>query len=151
MQVKRVLACRNDLGEGPLWSTRDKTLHWLDINQSKIHCYHPASGKQKTYDMPIKVTALAQRRMGGFICATEKGFQFWNGTSPELRLISHPEEGKEGARFQRRQGGSPGPLLGRHDGPAHCQQRALPSEFRLQRAAHVGRYHDLKRYRLEPG
>ena len=99
MQVKQVLACRNDLGEGPLWSTRDKTLHWLDINQSKIYRYYPASGKQKIYDMPIKVTALAQRRMGGFICATEKGFHFWNSTSPELRPISNPEEGKEGARF----------------------------------------------------
>ena len=49
--------------------------------------------------MSFKVTALGLRQSGGFITATERGFHFWDGKSTTLKFITHPEEGKAGARF----------------------------------------------------
>ena len=92
--AKRLLDCSNDLGEGPIWDAREGALFWLDINRAKIQHHDPQSKDMIVFEMPFKVTALGLRKRGGFVCATEKGFHFWDGKGTELEFISHPEEGK---------------------------------------------------------
>jgi len=99
MVVKNLWNCHNDLGEGPIWNAREGALYWLDINRAKIQRHDPQSKDMIVFDMPFKVTALRLRKRGGFVCATEKGFHFWDGKGTELEFISHPEQGKAGARF----------------------------------------------------
>ena len=99
MNFQALIRCHNDLGEGPIWDTREGALFWLDINQAKIQRYDPRSKDVKVFDMPMRVTALGLRQRGGFVAVTEKGFHFWDGKSTALEFISHPEEGKAEARF----------------------------------------------------
>jgi len=99
VQSLPIINCHNDLGEGPLWNYHEQALYWLDINQSKIRRHDPQTGKAQVFDMPCKVTALGLRKSGGFVCATERGLQFWDGAGSEMQFISHPEQGKQGARF----------------------------------------------------
>ena len=99
MNFQALIHYHNDLGEGPMWDAREGALFWLDINRAKIQRYDPQSKDVKVFDMPMRVTALGLRRRGGFVAATEKGFHFWDGKSTLLEFISHPEEGKAGARF----------------------------------------------------
>jgi len=99
MVVKNLWNCHNDLGEGPIWNAREGALYWLDINRAKIPRHDPQSKDMIVFDMPFKVTALRLRKRGGFVCATEKGFHFWDGKGTELKFINDPEEGKAGARF----------------------------------------------------
>jgi len=99
MDAKLLIDCRNDLGEGPIWDAREGALYWLDINQARIQRLDPLTNETRIFDMPLRVTALGLRGRGGFVCATEKGFHFWDGQGTRLEFISHPEEGKGGARF----------------------------------------------------
>jgi sugar lactone lactonase YvrE len=93
------IECQNDLGEGPLWDAREGALFWLDINRARVQRYDPQTKATHIFEMPMRVTALGLRERGGFVCATEKGFYFWDGKSTSLEFITHPEEGKAGARF----------------------------------------------------
>ncbi len=99
MRIEKIIHCQNDLGEGPIWHTQENALYWLDINNSLILQRGADSEAVKTYEMPMRVTALGLRQSGGFVCATEKGLHFWDGKSTKLEFINHPEEGKAGARF----------------------------------------------------
>ena len=74
MRAEHLLSCANDLGEGPLWAAEEKALYWLDINRAIIQRYEPETGTVQTFHMPLRVTALGQRRVGGFVCASEGGF-----------------------------------------------------------------------------
>ncbi len=96
MVVKNLWNCHNDLGEGPIWNAREGALYWLDINRAKIQRHDPQSKDMIVFDMPFKVTALRLRKRGGFVCATEKGFHFWDGKGTELEFISHLEQDKAG-------------------------------------------------------
>ncbi len=98
MEFQLTIDCHNDLGEGPLWDPREKTLYWLDINKAKIQRRN-AQGTVQVFEMPFKVTALGLRQSGGFVAATERGFHFWDGQGTALKFITHPEDGKAGARF----------------------------------------------------
>jgi len=99
MQPTLFIECQNDLGEGPLWDAREGALFWLDINRARVQRYDPQTKATHIFEMPMRVTALGLRERGGFVCATEKGFYFWDGKSTSLEFITHPEEGKAGARF----------------------------------------------------
>ena len=99
MQADNICRCQNDLGEGPIWHVQEGALYWVDINASKIQRYDPQSKSVDVYDMPIKVTALGLRKSIGFICATEKGFHFWDPSRNHLSYINDPEIDKNGARF----------------------------------------------------
>ncbi len=99
MDLKNANRCRNSLGEGPLWDAREKALYWLDINNAQIFRRESDSKAVKTFEMPMRVTALGLRKSGGFIAATDQGLHFWDGLGTILEFITHPEEGKQGARF----------------------------------------------------
>ena len=67
-EVKLVLDCHTDLGEGPVWDERTGRLYFVDINEKRIHVYTPeASGDDKhfTIDTPVcaqdSIAVLAQR------------------------------------------------------------------------------------------
>ncbi|MBU1978110.1 MAG: SMP-30/gluconolactonase/LRE family protein [Gammaproteobacteria bacterium] len=78
MHKRQTLKCQIDIGEGPIWDTREKALYWLDINRAKIQHYNPQSKDVKVFDMPMRVTALGLHPGSGFVRATEKGFHFWD-------------------------------------------------------------------------
>lgn len=94
-----VVQCQNILGEGPLWHSDEKALYWVDISAKKIQRYFPAIGRYEFFDLPRMVCALGLRQGGGFICAVEDGFSFWEPNSNHLEFIQNPEPGRTNARF----------------------------------------------------
>jgi len=99
MSIKAIVNCRNELGEGPLWNSAEGALYWVDIHKAQIQRYQPKSEQHTVFKMPFKVTALGLRKNGGFVCASEQGFSFWDASTGALKAICHPEQGKQGARF----------------------------------------------------
>jgi len=99
MQPIHVYACQNILGEGPLWNPKEGAIYWVDIVGRKIQRYDPATGKYESFNTPYQTGFIAFREKGGMVCGTENGFYFCNPGSGEIEFITHPEEGKEGARF----------------------------------------------------
>jgi len=99
MEVNQVLHCQNTLGEGPLWHPAESALYWVDITGKKINRYFPASSKTEVFEVPRMVSALGLRQVGGFVCAADDGFHFWNPQKNLFEPISDPEPGRLGARF----------------------------------------------------
>ena len=61
-----VVDAKAALGEGPLWDPRDQVLWWLDIKGHAIHCFDPATGKDRHVDRRRRTSAaLAVRERGG--------------------------------------------------------------------------------------
>jgi len=99
MKAVHVYASQNILGEGPLWNAKEQAIYWVDIEGKKIQRYFPESGKYEAFDAPLRVCLMAFREKGGLICGTEDGFYFWDTKNQQMEFITHPEKGKENARF----------------------------------------------------
>ncbi len=99
MQPVQIVQSQNIIGEGPLWNVEEQAIYWVDILGKKIQRYYPRTEKYEVFDTPIQVGLMAFREQGGLICGTEDGFYFWDTISQKMEFVSHPEKGKEGARF----------------------------------------------------
>jgi L-arabinonolactonase len=87
------------LGESPVWSVDEKCLYWVDIEGRTFNNFNTSTSKNITINTGIRVSALALREPGGFIVATETGFQFYNSTENSFTLIGDPESNKPNNRF----------------------------------------------------
>src|SRR5438270_6555311 len=65
-RLQCVLDIRASLGEGPVWSTREQVLYWVDINAPSLNRFDPATGRNVAYPMPASIGCLALRQRGGF-------------------------------------------------------------------------------------
>ena len=99
MEAIQVLGCHNLLGEGPLWSTAEQALYWVDIAGKSIHRYWPDSGKHESFAVDAEVGVIAFREAGGFVAAGKTGFYFWDVGHSTLEPISDPESDKAESRF----------------------------------------------------
>jgi len=97
-RLEHLLACQNQLGEGPRWHPGEGCLYWVDIESQQIHRFDPRSSRHDDWTLNTPIGCLAFRQSGGFVLATGEGFQFWRPGRP-LEPIADPEVGKTGARF----------------------------------------------------
>ena len=72
-KIELVWDARNELGEGPLWDTREQQLYWLDSKGPTVNRYDPRSGSVKTWKVPSDVGSMALRENGGAIVALRDG------------------------------------------------------------------------------
>jgi len=98
MNVECVLDCRNWLGEGPMWMPSERRLYWTDVPSRQVHRWNPTSGEQEVFATPDMVTAMAPRRSGGLIVATDKGVEFWDPATNQRTAFVAPEKGLPGNR-----------------------------------------------------
>jgi sugar lactone lactonase YvrE len=87
------------VGESPVWCPREKVVYWVDITGQKIHRFHPATGKNDTFHLPDKVTALAMRAKGGLVLSLEKDFATLDLETQQLTYLGDPEKDKPDNRF----------------------------------------------------
>ena len=97
-EVERFLAVSNKLGEGPVWSSEEQALYWVDIESNRFYRMNPTTGKYEVFDVGVPVGVLALRASGGLIMATKKGFAFWD-QQKGLHFIADPEALKLHTRF----------------------------------------------------
>lgn len=68
-------ADRDLLGEGPLWSSRDNALYWVDIKAPRVNRLSLADGAVRTWAMPEAIGWLIERRAApGFVAGFKSGF-----------------------------------------------------------------------------
>jgi sugar lactone lactonase YvrE len=105
MQIipKSALECiylnRALLGESPVWNEEENCLYWVDIEGQTFNRFDPTTSKNIAINTEIRVSAIAQRELGGCIVATEVGFQFYNPTENKFTPIVDPEKNKPNNRF----------------------------------------------------
>jgi sugar lactone lactonase YvrE len=96
-EVELVYDSKNQLGEGPIWSTTERALYWVDILDNCFHCYEPATGQHRRYDVGVVVGTVVLRASGGFVLATKRGFEFFDGQN--TKMIAAPEADDPKSRF----------------------------------------------------
>lgn len=99
MQVERVAAVQNVLGEGPMWDAAEQVLCWVDIQSDCFYRYFPQGSRVERFDVGISVGTLALRQRGGFVLATRNGFAYWDLERRALDFIGDPEAHLPNTRF----------------------------------------------------
>ena len=62
-----------ELGEGPVWSARERALWFVDIKQNRIHRFDTVSGESRTWEAPSPPGFVAPLAGGGFIVGLKSG------------------------------------------------------------------------------
>ena len=94
-----VLAAHDELGEGPVWSQRERTLCWVDLLAGVIHRYDLATRSDATPQLPYCIGAIVERSAGGLAIATARGFAGFDPATGALDAWCHPEAALPGNRF----------------------------------------------------
>lgn len=97
-QVRCVTAAGAILGEGPVWVAREQALYWLDIKGCRLHRFKPGPDDATSWETPFRIGAIAPRRQGGFVGASERGFVLIDRDVTRFELIGHPEPELPGNR-----------------------------------------------------
>jgi len=89
MRISRVDAPTCEGGENPLWDDAAGVLWYVDNSGRKIHRHDPASGANRTWELPSVVTTLALRASGGLVLTLRNGIHFLDPDSERLEAL-HP-------------------------------------------------------------
>lgn len=98
VDIERVLALNNDLGEGPIWSGKEQMLYWVDLTPGIIHRFSPSTGQHQSFSLGFSVGVLGLRAKGGLVMGAKPGFMFWDdqtGATP----IANPIADQPAMRF----------------------------------------------------
>lgn len=81
----------NKLGEGPLWSVKDQSLYWIDIEHPSIHQWRPETRAYRQWKLPSSIGSFAFRQNGGAILAMRDGFHTFDFDTQVLSPLIDPE------------------------------------------------------------
>jgi len=98
MTVRLVHAGRDELGEGPHWSTRERCLLRVDILGGVIHRLDAAGVAGDPIRVGEPIGAVVPRRDSGLLIATASGIHLLNEAG-ERSLLADPEADRPGNRF----------------------------------------------------
>jgi len=79
------------LGEGALRSTKDKKLYWVDIKNSRVHVYDPATSSNKTHQLDQFVGTIVLRKSGGALLGLHKGIASFDFETGKYEMIASPD------------------------------------------------------------
>lgn len=99
LEIECVVDARALLGEGTYWDPHAQVLWWIDIWGPAIHCYDPATGKDRAWKAPEYLGTLAVRAAGGLVVSMVSGFYFFDPRSGVFTAIVDPEAACEVTRF----------------------------------------------------
>jgi L-arabinonolactonase len=102
LQARLLLDCRNQHGEGVLWSAADALLMWTDIDGRRVCTYDPVTAEFHQYPTPGKVCCFAPRTgrpWSQIVAAFSDGFAFLDLLTGERRDIAAIEQDKPTTRM----------------------------------------------------
>ena len=100
VRIECVVACRNHLGESPIWDPREGMLYWVDgtgprVGNPSIWRLNPRTGVTENWRTERDIGAMVLREDGGAVLAMSDGFYFFDfdrGGEPELILAIEADE-----------------------------------------------------------
>lgn len=95
-----VWAAGATLGEGTVWSQRQKALYWVDILGHQLHRYHPATQTRESWAFDEEISAVAERAATpGLLVTLRRSFAFFDPYTHALQRLHQPEPERGGNRF----------------------------------------------------
>ena len=84
--------CKNTLGEGITFSSKDQTLYWLDINNtSKLYRFNLINQQKDCFEIPEIVTATSIKSENEIILVSNNGINLFNTNSKKFQRILNVE------------------------------------------------------------
>ena len=99
MKATVAYSAQNRLGEGPLWSTEEQALYWIDILAPAIFCWRPGEASARQWALPDHIGSFAFRQQGGAILALSSGFANFDFSTGLLTPPVDPEPGSGETRL----------------------------------------------------
>jgi L-arabinonolactonase len=92
LDVSCVVDSRNTIGEGAFWCPEEQAVYWLDVLMpSSIHRFDPITEAHQSWPVPEIVTAMAKRRDGTLLVASENGLNIFDPSTGDYRHLAELE------------------------------------------------------------
>jgi len=96
MIVERIGDERYQLGESPIWDTREGVLYFVDSMGCAVLCYDPKTAATRRWDVDCDyLGSLALRANGGAILVMDDGFHSFDFNTGKTNVIVEPEAGRD--------------------------------------------------------
>lgn len=99
MHIDDAIQSTDMRGEGPVWSSQENALYWVDIDRKLLQRWNPVSKERKIWEMHSNIGSFALRRDGSALVALRDGFFFVNLDTGETQSLGNPEESLSYTRF----------------------------------------------------
>ena len=99
ISVQCIVESKDLLGEGPVWSSSEQMVYWLDIIQSKIHRYRLNDQFFATQTYSERITAIAPTNKKEWIGLTAKEIVLLNPHNHHIKKIATVESDRPCNRF----------------------------------------------------
>lgn len=81
-----------ELGEGPVWSPRERRLWFVDIKGRKLHRFDPADSAKRSWDTPDQTGFALPADDGSLVCGVRGGLHRFDPQTGAFTLIHAVEE-----------------------------------------------------------
>jgi sugar lactone lactonase YvrE len=98
-EPKNVWNVAAELGEGPVWVSRDRALWFTDIKKRMIHRFDPAAGDRRSWAAPEQVGFVLPAEGGGFVAGLVSGLHRFDESAGRFSLIAEVEPDRPGNRL----------------------------------------------------
>jgi|SRR5882724_9784440 len=90
---------RNQIGESPVWSAREKALYWVDVEGGSIHRWRDEDKSMRKWEVGEPVGCIGLRQHDGLVGARRSGFFFLDVATGSITPIADPEVNLPDNRF----------------------------------------------------
>ena len=91
--AKEVVACRNVLGESPVWSERDGCLYWISAPEGELWCWNTRDAPfKRDFRQTIGCCALRAGEAGSLVLAMENGIYAYSVAAGKGSLVADAPE-----------------------------------------------------------
>ena len=90
---------RNQIGESPVWSAREKALYWVDVEGGSIHRWRDEDKSMRKWEVGEPVGCIGLRQHDGLVGARRSGFFFLDVATGHITPIADPEVDLPDNRF----------------------------------------------------
>jgi sugar lactone lactonase YvrE len=88
MNIECVAPIAARLGEGPLWSARERAVWFVDIKGRGIHRYDEATRTTRSWQTPQDVGFIVAASGGRFICGFKSGLHLFAPETGSFQLLT---------------------------------------------------------------
>jgi sugar lactone lactonase YvrE len=93
-----VLAAGAEIAECPVWDQATGRLLWVDLYDSALHRFDPASGCDEVLRLEQPISAVARRESGGYVAACRDGFAAIDEDG-SMRMLAEVEADRPDSRL----------------------------------------------------
>lgn len=90
-QVELIWDLKAELGEGPVWSARDRCVWFVDIKGRKLHRYSVDDGARASWDSPDQIGFALPAEDGSLICGVRGGLYRFDPATGAFSLLEAVE------------------------------------------------------------